>query len=340
MSRKQRIGVIGAGRIGKIHIENLMKNIPNAELKIVVDVDLTDELRDWISNLGISKLSTDAKEIFLDNEIDAVVIASSTNTHSTYIREAARSKKHIFCEKPIDVDINQIETTLSIVKEENVRLMIGFNRRFDRNFKKVQEMVNSGEIGTPHIIKITSRDPAPPSMEYIKNSGGIFVDMSIHDWDMAYYLAGSDIEEVYARGEVLVDPNFSLAGDIDTAVAILKFKNNALGIVDNSRKAVYGYDQRVEVFGSKGCVIADNESENTIRLYTSKNIQTNNIPYFFLERYRASYAAELQYFFECLNYKQEPKPNGEDGLKSVLVAHAAQKSFKENRPVKISEIKP
>jgi myo-inositol 2-dehydrogenase/D-chiro-inositol 1-dehydrogenase len=234
--------------------------------------------------------------------------------------------------------LKRIKEALKIVKRENIKLMIGFNRRFDRNFSRIKEITISGQIGLPHIIKITSRDPYPPPIDYIKVSGGIFIDMTIHDWDMACFQAGSDIEEIYASGAALMDSNIGRAGDIDTAVAILKFKNGALGIIDNSRQAVYGYDQRVEVFGSNGCAIAENEPSNTVQLFTDNNIKQDNIPYFFLERYRDSYINELQYFFNCLQNNKEPSPNGEEGLKSVLAAIAAQKSYNENRPVKLSEL--
>ena len=332
------VGVIGAGRIGKIHIENILRNIPDLKLKLVADIKIDDQLKKWANEIGVSKLTQDASDIFNDAEINAVIIASSTNTHTRFIQEAAQAKIDVFCEKPIDTDLKRIKETLEIVKKEGIKLMIGFNRRFDRNFKRVKEIITSGQIGIPHIIKITARDPAPPSIEYIKVSGGLFLDMSIHDWDMARFQAGSEVEEVYARGAVLIDPEIGKAGDIDTAVAILKFKNGAIGMIDNSRQAVYGYDQRVEVFGSKGCAIADNEPSNTVRLYTADKTNEDSIPYFFLERYMGSYTSELQYFFECLRNNKETLPNGEDGLQDVLIAMAAQKSYEENRPVKISEV--
>lgn len=338
MAKKFSVGVIGAGRIGKLHIENLLRKVSDVNLKIVADVKVDDQLRKWADEMGIPKLTMDPNEIFTNPEIDAVVIASSTDTHAKFIQEAAKAKKHIFCEKPIDVDIDRIKETLKVVRNEGTKLMVGFNRRFDRNFMRVHEAVVSGQIGTPQIIKITSRDPAPPPIEYIKVSGGIFLDMTIHDWDMARYQAGSEVEEVFASGAVLVDPEIGKAGDIDTAIAVLRFKNGALGMIDNTRQAVYGYDQRVEVFGSKGCVMADNEATNTVRIYTAECTNIDTIPYFFLERYMESYATELKFFFECLKNDQDPKPNGEDGLQNVLVAMAAQKSFEENRPVKISEV--
>ncbi|TFF99943.1 MAG: inositol 2-dehydrogenase [Promethearchaeota archaeon] len=338
MDREFVVGVIGAGRIGKIHIENLIRKVPNVKLKTVADIKIDAQLKQWADKKGISNLTTKATEIFEDPEIDVVIIASSTETHAKFIQEAAIAQKHVFCEKPIDTDLKRIKETLKIVKNEGIKLMVGFNRRFDRNFMRVHEAVASGQIGTPQIIKITSRDPAPPPIEYIKVSGGIFIDMTIHDWDMARYQACSEVEEVYASGAVLIDPEIGKAGDIDTAVAVLKFKNGALGIIDNTRQAVYGYDQRVEVLGSKGCVLADNEATNTVRIYTAECTNIDKIPYFFLERYMESYATELKSFFNCLQNNQDPTPNGEDSLQDVLIAMAAQKSFKENRPVKISEI--
>lgn len=338
MVKKFVVGVIGAGRIGKLHIENLLRKVPDISLKIVSDVNVDDKLKQWADERGVLKLTTDTNEILTDPEINAIIIASSTDTHTRYIQEAAKAKKNIFCEKPIDVDIDRIKKTLEVVKNERVKLMVGFNRRFDRNFMRVHEAVVSGQVGSPQIIKITSRDPAPPPIEYIKVSGGLFLDMTIHDWDMARYQAGSEVEEVYASGAVLVDPAIGKAGDIDTAVAVLRFKNGAIGIIDNTRQAVYGYDQRVEILGSKGCVLADNEATNTVRIYTAECINIDKIPYFFLERYMESYANELKYFFDCLQNNQDPTPSGEDGLQDVLVAMAAQKSFKENRPVKISEV--
>ncbi|MFW9783912.1 MAG: inositol 2-dehydrogenase [Candidatus Heimdallarchaeota archaeon] len=331
-------GVIGAGRMGKIHIKNILHNIPDLKLKLVADINIDSQLKEWANEIGVPKLTQNASDVFNDPEIDFVVIASSTNSHIDLIQEAIRTKKNIFCEKPIGTDINRIKETLKLVKQKNVNLMIGFNRRFDRNFKRVRDLVTSGQIGTPQIIKVTARDPALPPIEYIKGSGGMLIDMTIHDWDMACFQAGSSVEEVYACGVVLVDPKIGEAGDIDTAALILKLKSGALAMIDNSRQAVYGYDQRVEVFGSKGCAIADNEQTNTVRLYSADKTREDNIPYFFLERYLESFAEELRSFIYCLRNDKQPSPNGEDGLQNVLVAIAAQKSYEENRPVRISEI--
>ena len=338
MAKVYTVGVIGAGRIGKIHIENILRNIPDLKLKIVADINIDDQMEQWANNLGVPLLVQDVNDIFNDAEIDAVVIASSTDTHVKFIQKAAVMKKDVFCEKPIDTDLKLIRETLEIVKEEGIKLMIGFNRRFDKNFKRVREIVKSGQIGIPQIVKVTARDPALPSIEYLKSSGGMFFDMTIHDWDMVRFQTGSEVEEVYATGAALVDPEVGKIGDIDTAAVILKLKNGAIGMIDNSRQAVYGYDQRVEVFGSKGCAVADNEPTNTVRLYTAEKTKEDNIPYFFLERYMESYALELQSFFECLRDNNDPSPTGEDGLVNAIIATAVQKSYEENRPVKISEI--
>jgi len=338
MVKNYTIGVIGAGRIGRIHIENLVHHMPDVKLKTVSDIKIDGELTSWIDQLGIYTLTDDVNDIFQDPDINAVIIASSTDTHAKFIQAAAKADKHIFCEKPIDTNIKRIKETISVIKEHNINLMVGFNRRFDPNFRRIYEAVSSGRIGEPHIIKITSRDPNPPPLDYIKVSGGIFIDMTIHDWDMARYLAKSEVEEVYTNGAVLIDQKIGKVGDIDTAVAVLKFKNNSLGIIDNSRQAVYGYDQRVEVFGSEGCVIAGNQPSNTVHIYDSDNIKRDKIPHFFLERYKESYRNELSYFFECLRKGKEPKPNGYDGLRSILIAKAAQMSLEMDRPVKISEV--
>lgn len=331
------VGVFGIGRIGKLHITNLLRNIPDVKLKTVVDVKIDDTVKAWAANMGNFKLSANPDDILNDPEIDAVCICSSTDTHAKYIQLAAKAKKQIFCEKPIDTQLDRIKETLAIVKEAGVKLMIGFNRRFDHNFKRVRDATINGTLGKVQIVKVTSRDPSPPPLEYVKVSGGLFFDMTIHDWDMARYQAGAEVEEVYAMGDALVNPDIRQY-DIDTAVAVLKFKNGAMGVVDNCRQAVYGYDQRVEVFGSKGAGIADNDVPNMVKIYTADNTQQDKIPLFFLERYMGSYTAELNYFFDCLRKNEQPYPDGNDGMQDVLVAMAAKKSLDEKRPVKLSEV--
>lgn len=334
MTKKINIGIIGAGRIGKLHTESIKFYIPQAEVKAIADPN-ADSLGDWAAGLGIPTLVKDYKEILADPEIDAVLICSSTDTHSQITVEAAKAGKHIFCEKPIDYDLDRISAALKAVEEAGVKFQVGFNRRFDHNFKKVRDLIQEGKIGEPHIIKITSRDPAPPPIEYIKVSGGIFMDMTIHDFDMARYLSGSEVEEVYVNGAVLVDPAIGQEGDIDTALISLKFKNGAIGVIDNSRKAAYGYDQRIEVFGSKGCVTADNDTPTTTVLSTEEGVVSEKPKYFFLERYMESFATEMKCFVEAIMNDTETPVTGIDGLKPVLIGMAAKKSLEEGRPVKL-----
>ncbi|NLO83077.1 MAG: inositol 2-dehydrogenase [Clostridiales bacterium] len=334
MERKIKLGVIGAGRIGKLHAENIIFSIPNAELKAVADI-YTDRIKNWAHGLGIKNVYSDYREILEDPEIDAVMICSSTDTHAQIIIEAAEAGKHIFCEKPIDFDVDHIYQALDAVEKAGVKLQIGFNRRFDHNFRKVQELVKEGKIGEPHIIKITSRDPAPPPIEYVRVSGGIFLDMTIHDFDMARYLSGSEVVEVYTNAAVLVDPAIGKEGDVDTAVITLKFANGALGVIDNSRKAVYGYDQRVEVFGSKGCITVSNDTPTSAVLSTEDGVLSDKPKYFFLERYKDSFIEEVKEFVDSIINDREPPVTGIDGLKPVLIALAAKKSCETGMPVKV-----
>ncbi|MDK2809985.1 MAG: myo-inositol 2-dehydrogenase / D-chiro-inositol 1-dehydrogenase [Petroclostridium sp.] len=336
MSKKIKVGVIGAGRIGKIHAQSVTYHIPEAEVKTIADV-YADKIKDWAHSLGIENVTNDYHDILNDPEIDAVLICSSTDTHSQITIEAAKAGKHIFCEKPIDYDLDRIHAALKAVEEAGVKFQVGFNRRFDHNFKQVRELIKAGKIGEPHIIKITSRDPEPPPVEYVKVSGGIFLDMTIHDFDMARYLSGSEVEEVYAQGAVLVDPAIGEAGDVDTAVITLKFKNGAIGIIDNSRKAVYGYDQRVEVFGSKGCVTVSNDTPSSAVLSTVEGVMSEKPKYFFLERYMDSFVQEMKDFFDAIVNNKETPVTGIDGLKPVLIGLAAKKSLEEGRPVKVGQ---
>ena len=291
MSRKLRIGVIGAGRIGKLHSNNLATRVPNAELAAISDV-YEPAAKELAEKLGVPNYYNDYHKILEDPTIDAVFICSSTDTHSPISIEAAKAGKHIFCEKPIDHDLDKIKAVLEEVKKAGVKYQVGFNRRFDRNFKHVHEVVQSGGIGDVQIVKVTSRDPEAPPLSYVKVSGGIFVDMTIHDFDMVRYLSGSEVEEVSAVGACLVNPEIGQAGDVDTCIITLKFANGALGVIDNSRQAVYGYDQRIEVFGSKGCITADNETPNNTTLYTADGVQKEKPLWFFLERYNDAFIAE------------------------------------------------
>jgi myo-inositol 2-dehydrogenase/D-chiro-inositol 1-dehydrogenase len=331
---KLKIGIIGAGRIGRLHAENIVSNFRYVEVKSIADI-FADKIKDWANELGIKNVYADYKDVINDPEIDAVLICSSTDTHAKFIIESAKAGKHIFCEKPIDLDPEKIKEALEVVKQEGVKLQVGFNRRFDANFKSLHDAVMEGKIGDPHIIKITSRDPSPPPIDYIKVSGGIFLDMTIHDFDMVRFLSGSEVEEVYTQAAVLVDPAIGEVGDVDTAIITLKMKNGALAVIDNSRKAVYGYDQRAEVFGSKGCVCIENEVPSSMVLSTVDGVYSEKPKYFFLERYKEAYIEEIRQFFDCILRDTEPPVTGDDGLKPVLIGLAAWKSFKEGRPVKV-----
>ena len=335
--KRIKVGVIGTGRIGKLHLENLSIRIPSAEVVAVADIFFKGA-EEIAGRYGIKTVTADYREILSDKNIEAVVVCSPTDTHAQYTIEAAEAGKHIFCEKPLDLSLEKIRMVLEVIEKTGVKLMIGFNRRFDPNYAKVQQMVKDGKIGEPHILKITSRDPAPPPAEYVAVSGGMFLDMTIHDFDMARFVVGSEIKEVYAKTNVLVDPAIGKAGDVDTAVTILFFENGAIGTIDNSRKAVYGYDQRLEVFGSEGMVKIDNNTHDTHDYYNKEGSHGPLPLDFFMDRYVQSYANEMEAFINAVvNNEMVPVP-GRDGLISVAIGLAARKSARENRPVKIDEI--
>ena len=338
MKNKVRIGLLGAGRIGKLHGENLAHAVPEAELYAVADPFMNDATRDWASSMGIEKCYDDPEKIFSDPTIDAVFICSSTSTHAEFILRAAKAGKHIFCEKPIDTDITKIENALAAVKQAGVKLQVGFVRRFDHNHKAVRDTVASGVLGKPNLVKVTSRDPDHQSMDYIKTSGGIFLDMTIHDFDMARYLAGSEVTEVTAYGAALSGAGYEQYGDVDTAIIMMKFENGALGVIDNSRAAHYGYDQRTEVHCDKGCVQVANDLNNTSMISTADGVSVSKPTWFFLERYNNAFIAEAKAFAEAVLHDTETPVTGFDGLAPVKIALAAAKSLKEGRPVQLSEI--
>lgn len=333
-----KVGIIGAGRIGKVHTTSICTRVKNAEIKTIADPFMNDETAAWAKSMGVENTTKDYKEILADPEIDAVLICSSTNTHSPISVEAIKAGKHVFCEKPIDHDVDKIKEVIDALNDNKVKYQVGFNRRFDHNFEAVRNTVQAGKIGDPHIIRVTSRDPEPPSPEYVKVSGGIFLDMTIHDFDMVRYLAGCDAEEVYVEAAVLVDPGIGEAGDVDTAVITLKMENGAIAVIDNSRKAVYGYDQRAEVFGSKGMVATSNDTLSSAVISNENGVTGEKPLYFFLERYMDSFAKEMECFINAIVNDTDTPLGVIDGLKPVLMGLAAKKSLAEHRPVKISEI--
>ena len=328
-------GIIGAGRIGKLHADNLLSRVDGARLKAITDPFLDE---DWAASRNIPLTGKDHRILLDDPEIDAVLIGSPSSEHAPQMIECAEAGKHIFCEKPIALDPEIIRNTLAEVDKSGVKLQVGFNRRFDPNFSAVQHQVASGALGDPHIIRITSRDPAPPPAEYVAGSGGMFLDMTIHDFDMARFLCGSEVTEVHAYGAVLVDPEIGKAGDIDTAVISLKFANGALGIIENSRKAVYGYDQRVEVFGAKGTAMADNNTPTSMIVLNESGTIRDKPLYFFLERYKTAFVAEMQAFVDAIREDKPTLVSGKDGLVPVLIAMAAKESLKTGKPVQVVSV--
>ena len=332
------IGIIGAGRIGKVHLQSVTRYVADAKVIALADPFMNAETEEWARSLGVGKLTRDYKEILADPEVDAVFICSSTDTHSAISFEAIAAGKHIFCEKPVDHDLGKIKAVMQALEGSNVKYQVGFNRRFDHNFAAAREAVANGRIGELAVLKITSRDPGAPPVDYIKVSGGIFLDMTIHDFDMVRFISGEEVTEVYAAGGVTVDPAIGEAGDIDTAVVTLRLESGALAVIDNCRRASYGYDQRLEAFGSKGQVAISNDTASSAVVSDASGVTAEKPLYFFLERYMQAYAAEVEAFVAAVR-DDTPVPVGIDaGLQSVLIGVAAKKSLELGRPVKLSEI--
>ncbi len=338
MSEKVVIGIVGAGRIAHVHAKSLFFHIPDAEVKMIADPYLSPQAEEWAAKFGIKNTSKDYKDIINDPEIDAVLVCSSTDTHAQITQEAAKAGKHVFCEKPIDHDVKQIKETLEIVKKAGVQLQVGFNRRFDHNFKALRDAVVSKKIGDLHMVKVTSRDPGAPPIEYVKVSGGMFMDMTIHDFDMVRFLTGSEVKNVYASAAVLVDKKIGEAGDIDTAVITMEMENGTIAVIDNSREAVYGYDQRAEVFGSKGAVATGNDTLNTAVFSSADGVTAEKPLFFFLERYEQAFADEMKAFVDAINKGEETPVTGMDGLRPVLIAEAANRSLKSGKKEPVESV--
>jgi myo-inositol 2-dehydrogenase / D-chiro-inositol 1-dehydrogenase len=336
MTRKINLAVIGTGRMGSVHVRNIVRHIPEANLAAVCDIRL--EVAQAVADeCGVQRVVRDYHELLDDRIIEAILIASSTPTHAFIIRDTAAAGKHIFCEKPLALDLGDIDAALAAVERAGVKLQVGFNRRFDKSFQRVHDIVASGEIGRPCILRITNRDPDFPAMEFLRASGGIFLDLAIHDFDMVRYQVG-EVEEVYAIGNVLINPELNEFNDVDTDIVTLKFNNGAVGAIDNSRKAVYGYDQRLEVFCSNGTALAENESETTVVKGNFDGFLSAKPPYFFMQRYAPCYVEEVRQFITCVREDQPTPTTGADGRAAVVLGYAAAKSLRENRPVKVSEI--
>jgi myo-inositol 2-dehydrogenase/D-chiro-inositol 1-dehydrogenase len=330
------IGVIGVGRIGRMHAALLTREIPGAAVTAIHDPH-EESARDVADELGVWA-ATDVEELLASAEVEAVAICSSTDTHADLIVAAARAGKAIFCEKPVSLDLAEVDRALAAVADAGVPFQIGFNRRFDPAHAAVAAAVADGAVGEPQLARISSRDPAPPPIGYVRVSGGIFLDMTIHDFDMARFVTGSEVVEVFARGAVRIDPEYADAGDVDTAVVTLVHENGCLTTIDNSRQAVYGYDQRVEVFGSAGMAASENPLAHTAVVRTADGSEAATLPYFYLERYTPSYLREWDAFVSAVSAGEQPAVSAADARPPLVLGLAAWRSLREGRPVRVEEV--
>ncbi len=327
-----RFGLLGAGRIGQIHGRSVAAH-KSASLAAITDVD-AKAVAALAAETGAS-VAKSAADIIADKSIDAVLICTPTDTHADLIEQAAKAGKAVFCEKPVDLSADRVRACLKVVAETKAPLMIGFNRRFDPSFASLQQRLRAGEVGTPEIVTVLSRDPGPPPVSYIVRSGGLFRDMMIHDLDMARFLLGEEPVEVSALASRLVDPEIGKAGDIDTAVVTLKTASGKLAQISNSRRATYGYDQRIEVHGSTGLLRAQNMFPTTVERANAQGFSTDPVMHFFLERYLPAYRAEIDAFVTSVSAGKALNPSGEDGLKALLLADAAEASMKSGKSVRV-----
>lgn len=326
------IALLGMGRIGKIHFKNIEKHFPDANIIAVADLLYDASLAKKYSNIIFSK---NAHEVIALPDVYAILICTPTSSHANLIEKGIQNGKHIFCEKPMDLSLERTASLSEMAENAGVKLMLGFNRRFDPDFMQAYKSVRDGEIGDVQIVKITSRDPGLPPIDYIKNSGGLFMDMAIHDFDMARYIMGKEVVEVFARGLNVVDTAVGEAGDIDTALTTLIFEDGTYGVIDNSRKAVYGYDQRLEIFGSGGMIKVENNLHNRNVIYNEKGIHHALPLDFFMDRYAKSYLNEMQLFIDALKNNKPMLAGGSDGLKATQIAYAAKLSMESGVPVKL-----
>jgi len=328
---KVNLAIIGLGRIGKIHAENIISS-NQCNLKIIIDPVLEPDKN--YTDLGIEQ-SKDFNDLLNINNIDGAVICSPSNYHVNQIKDLSKNIKNIFCEKPLGLSIEEILDVKSIIDKNDLNLHVGFNRRYDPDFAKLKLDIINNEIGDIHMIKITSRDPAPPPISYIKKSGGIFLDMTIHDFDMVKYLSGSEISELYVKGGCFVDPEIKKANDVDTAVINMTLKNGVLATINNSRKAVYGYDQRIEVLGSKGILKVPNRLLHNVEKGSKDGFTLSNPKNFFIDRYQESYKKEMMDFIKSIRGKKVDHANTDDGLHALKAGLAANASLKNNSPTMV-----
>ena len=325
------LAIVGFGRIGRIHAENIL-SMQGANLKIIVDPIL--DIDEGLKRRGIQQ-SKNIADLFSLQKIDGVIICSPSNYHVEQIKELSKATKNIFCEKPLGLSIKEIMEVKSLVDSKNLNLHVGFNRRFDPDFSSLKLSIVSGDIGDLHMIKIISRDPSPPPISYIEKSGGMFLDMTIHDFDMVKYLSGVEISEIYAKGDCFIDPEIKKANDIDTAIINMTLKNGILSTINNSRKAVYGYDQRIEVLGSKGTMIVGNKLLHGVRKGTKDGFTSANPKNFFIDRYKESYQIEIADFIRSTSGETVDHANVDDGLHALKIGLAANKSLLKNKPIQL-----
>ena len=332
-----KIGIIGAGRIGKVHAK-AASNLNGAKIIWLAD-PIAPDLEETAKSMGIEKTSKNYKDILNDKEVDAIFICTPTDTHYTISMEALNFGKHVFCEKPVDLELVRVKDVKDLVAKTGKKYMVGFNRRFDHNFMAIKENIDKGLIGKLELIQITSRDPEPPPISYVKVSGGLFCDMMIHDFDMVRYLSSSNPKSVTAIGDALVNPKIKTEGnDIDTAIVSIELENGALAVITNSRRASYGYDQRAEVHGELGALSCSNDTSNTLVISSKDGIIHEKPLYFFLERYLNAYKMEIEIFVDSIINNKETPVIIEEAYQSLLLAKAAQKSLIENRKVYINEL--
>ena len=331
-----KIGIVGLGRIGKVHLFNIQQLISGAS--VIAACSRSEKSLEYAKKYSVKGLFTSFDDMLSEGGIDAVIIASPTALHFEHLKLAIAAGKHIFCEKPIDLSIENVKEIKSLLDANPVKFMVGFNRRYDPNVLKIKKELNEGRLGALQSVKIISRDPGPPPMEFIKTSGGLFLDMAIHDFDLARYLMNSEITEVYSTASIFGDLPLETVDDVDTAVTILKFKNKGFATIENSRNSTYGYDQRIEVFGEKGLLSAQNKSDDSVYFANNSGFHRPKPVGFFIERYKESYINILDSFVQCLEQNKDLELTFQDGLQSLAISLAAEKSSKQNRMVLLSEI--
>ena len=331
-----RIGVIGVGRIGRLHAELIAGPVHGATLAAVHDIR-RDAASTLAAELGVAA-AVSAEELIASPDVNAVAVCSTTDTHAELIVAAAGAGKATFCEKPVSLDLEEVDRALTAVRRAGTPFQIGFNRRFDPAHQAVRDAVAGGEVGEPHLVRISSRDPIPPPLDYVRASGGIFLDMTIHDFDMARFVTGSEVAEVYARGTRRIEPAYADAGDVDTALVVLTHENGCITAIDNSRRATYGFDQRVEVFGSRGMAASENPLSHSGLVRTEEGTRMPALPYFFLDRYVPSYVSEWEAFVAAVRAGKAPPVGPADARAPLVIGLAAWRSLREGRPVAVDEV--